>query len=202
MNIEKDEKVLDFFIERELDPLTQVEYIRHIKYYIEHAGDNLTPTQLIDEAIEEERAKVPHEDRKIEKRFKRFKKWLLEQDYSSETKRGMLGCIKTFYITSHVNLSENSSYDVNSVNKCLFSSLNNLTASFHALFIGSLSNFRRARVRNIFKSCVNTVADVLVSSSFTFTNTTFAPPMFLCLFISSFNKINFSVFYVLCALNL
>lgn len=102
MNIEKDEKVLDFFIERELDPLTQVEYIRHIKYYIEHAGDNLTPTQLIDEAIEEERAKVPLEDRKIEKRFKRFKKWLLEQDYSSETKRGMLGCIKTFYITSHV----------------------------------------------------------------------------------------------------
>lgn len=103
MKLEDDPKVIEFFLERESKPGTQKKYQTHLKHYIKHAGDGLTPTELIREAISEERAGVYIEDRQITKRFLRLKQWLLLQDWADISKRTVLSNIKTFYKTLHVN---------------------------------------------------------------------------------------------------
>ncbi len=103
MKIWEDPKVLEFFIEREIHPETQAKYIRMLRYYIEHSGDGLTPTELIREARQEERAGVYIEDRKITERFLRFKAWLIKQPWGDMTKRITLSLLKTFYKTLHVH---------------------------------------------------------------------------------------------------
>lgn len=103
MKLEDDQRVIEFFLERESKEGTKKKYITHLQHYIQHAGDNLTPTELIQEAINEERAGIYIEDRKITKRFLRLKAWLLEQDWADVSKRTVLSNIKTFYKTLHVH---------------------------------------------------------------------------------------------------
>lgn len=55
-----------------------------------------------------------------------------------------------------------------SFNKSLFFILNNWIASFQPLFKGSLSNFKLHNALNNLKSSLKTVADVRVSSCFSF----------------------------------
>jgi predicted AlkP superfamily phosphohydrolase/phosphomutase len=86
MKLEDDQRVIEFFLERESEEGTKKKYITHLKHYIQHAGDNLTPTELIQEAINEERAGIYIEDRKITQRFLRLKAWLLEQEWDNEMK--------------------------------------------------------------------------------------------------------------------
>lgn len=103
MKLEDDPKVIQFFLERESKPGTKKKYYTHLKHYIQHAGDGLTPTELIQEAISEERAGIYIEDRKIQKRFLRLKAWLLEQKWTDISKKTVLSNIKTFYKTLHVH---------------------------------------------------------------------------------------------------
>ncbi len=103
MKLEDDQRVIEFFLERESKEGTKKKYITHLKHYIQHAGDNLTPTELIQEAINEERAGIYIEDRKITQRFLRLKAWLLEQEWADVSKRTVLSNIKTFYKTLHVH---------------------------------------------------------------------------------------------------
>lgn len=103
MDLSEDEKVIEFFLEREIKPATQTKYYTHLKHYIEHAGDGLTPTELIQEARSEERQGIYIEDRKIHKRFIRFKAWLLTANWDESTKKIALSNIKTFYKTLHIN---------------------------------------------------------------------------------------------------
>jgi len=106
MDLRDDAKLLKFFLEREIDEKTEENYIRHLKHYIRVAGDGLTPTELIKEAKDEEIAGIYEDYRTIEKRFTRFKAWLLEQGkqkkISNATQRYMLNSIKTFYKTLKV----------------------------------------------------------------------------------------------------
>jgi integrase len=103
MKLEDDQRVIEFFLERESKSGTRKKYYTHLKHYIQHAGDNLTPTELIQEAINEERAGIYIEDRKITQRFLRLKAWLLEQEWADVSKRTVLSNIKTFYKTLHVH---------------------------------------------------------------------------------------------------
>jgi len=53
MTFEDDDNLIEFFINRESCKITQDKYIHHLKLYSKIAGDNLTPTQLVDEAKKE-----------------------------------------------------------------------------------------------------------------------------------------------------
>jgi integrase len=99
MDLRDDEKVIEFFLERDLSPQTEINYIRHLKYYINSSNDKLTPAELITEAINEERAGIYEEDRKIKKRFQKFKLWLKKQEMNERTQKTVLSNIKTFYKT-------------------------------------------------------------------------------------------------------
>lgn len=102
MDLRNDEKVQEFFLERDISPQTEINYLRYLKYYIKNCGDGLTPTELIQEAIREERAGIYEEDRKIKKRFQRFKVWLRKQEMTDKTQKTILSNIKTFYKTLNV----------------------------------------------------------------------------------------------------
>lgn len=102
MDLRNDEKVQEFFLERDISPQTEINYLRYLKYYIKNCGDGLTPTELIKEAISEERAGIYEEDRQIKKRFQRLKLWLKTREMGDKTKRTILSSIKTFYKTLNV----------------------------------------------------------------------------------------------------
>lgn len=103
MNLSDDEKVIEFFLERELNYRTENHYIRNLNYYIKAAGDGLTPTTLINEAKREEMEGIYEDNRKIKKRFLNFKRWLKDNhNMDATTKRFVFNSIKTFYKTLNI----------------------------------------------------------------------------------------------------
>ncbi len=40
MDLKDDEKLIEFFLERESKPKTQTQYYVHLNYFIKHAGDD------------------------------------------------------------------------------------------------------------------------------------------------------------------
>lgn len=97
MDLRDDEKVQEFFLERDITKQTEISYLRYLKYYIKNAGDGLTPTDLIKEAKTEAKQGIDEDERKIKKRFQRFKKWLKTQEMTDRTQKTILSSIKTFY---------------------------------------------------------------------------------------------------------
>jgi hypothetical protein len=105
MDIREDEKVIEFFLEREISPETEIKYIRTLKKYMKHAGDGLKPVELIQEAKHDQRTIIDEDDRRVKKRLQRFKKWLKEQkNLKDNTQRTYLMYIKTFYTTLGIRI--------------------------------------------------------------------------------------------------
>ncbi len=103
MDLRDDEKVIDFFLERELKSTSEDSYIRILTEYIREAGDGLTPTELILEAKREKKEIEDEDERTILKRFKRFKLYLKKKPkLTNETRKHYISSIRTFYTTLNV----------------------------------------------------------------------------------------------------
>jgi integrase len=92
----KDDKLFQEFIYgRKLKQSTQDVYGIKLTAYSELIG--MTPSELIQEAEEEEDDGIRLRKRKIKTYFQRYHEWLTEQDYSKEHIRLAMGVIRTFY---------------------------------------------------------------------------------------------------------
>lgn len=108
MEIEDDEKWIEFIINRELCERTKGQYRSHIKMYCEttktKTAPPLTPTELIEDAINESEQGIHISRSKIRKRFIMFKQWLLEQDYKQSTRKKIMDHVRSFHHESEIQL--------------------------------------------------------------------------------------------------
>lgn len=106
--------VNELFSLRELDVKTREKYILALNRYCTEIEPVTTPEQLIEEALDEEMAFPPiHEsNRKMTKRFMKFKTWVDEQGWTGESKIVTFNCIKTLYRDLGVKIPEKMKFKV------------------------------------------------------------------------------------------
>lgn len=106
--------VNELFSLRELDVKTREKYMLALNRYCTEIEPVKMPEQLIEEALEEEVAFPPiHEsNRKMTKRFMKFKAWVDEQGWTGESKIVTFSSIKTFYRDLGVKITEKMKFKV------------------------------------------------------------------------------------------
>lgn len=95
MNLEKDPLYVEFVLKRNLKPSSIRSYKRKFVIYSQVTG--LTPSQLIEEAENEEDAALRMRKRKIKKHLQDFQDHLIENDFSPKKIVDTITTIRGFY---------------------------------------------------------------------------------------------------------
>ncbi|UTB32761.1 MAG: site-specific integrase [Methanobacterium sp. ERen5] len=95
MDILQDIKFKQFLQNREIQPLTKILYSSEIRFYSEFL--DLTPSQIIDEAIKEEKSSIWISERRIKEHLLDYKSYLINQGYTNSNILKKLSIVKSFY---------------------------------------------------------------------------------------------------------
>ncbi len=107
MDIDIDEKFLEWLDTIEATESTRAVYLTHIKKFCEFVGK--TPTQLINDSIAEvKEGKLPAE-RKAKGYVAKFKKHLADEGYAPKTQQATMAALKSFFKSYDMPLSESIS---------------------------------------------------------------------------------------------
>ena len=104
MKIEEDPRIEEFLKSRELKEETVKKYLRHLAIYSEITG--LTPSELIDQAIIEEKRRIELPKRQIGKHLLEFKEELENRNFSPAHIRTAITNVRTFYHEHKIELPE------------------------------------------------------------------------------------------------
>lgn len=104
-NIENDPYFLDWINDLDLRPSTIKIYLVILTDYCNLIGK--TPTQLITEALEQQKQGIHNPLRDIKKYLTRFRQHLQEKEYSPKTIRSQITCIRGFYNQYEIDLPKN-----------------------------------------------------------------------------------------------
>lgn len=104
MKIEKDPRIEAFLKRRKLQEETMKKYLRHLTIYSEITG--LTPSELIDQAITEEKGRVELSKRQIGKHLLDFKEELENRNFSPAHIGTGITNVRTFYREYKIELPE------------------------------------------------------------------------------------------------
>lgn len=106
--------VNELFSLREIHVKTRGKYVHALNIYCTEIEPVMMPEELIDEALEEEVAFPPiHEsNRKMTKRFMKFKAWIDNYGYKGSSKIVMYSYIKTFYRDLGVKIPDKMKFKV------------------------------------------------------------------------------------------
>ncbi|MBU4220935.1 MAG: tyrosine-type recombinase/integrase [Euryarchaeota archaeon] len=95
MEIEKDEKLLQWFTNNELAANTRVSYMGFMQLFCDCVG--LTPSQLVAESISEIKAGLLPAERKIGGQIAKFKKCMTDKRYAPKSFHIGIAAIRSFY---------------------------------------------------------------------------------------------------------
>jgi integrase len=107
IEIENDTRVIQWFELADIAPSTRVNYTIYMKFFCECIGK--TPTELIDESIQETKKGLLLSERNTVVYLTKFKKWLNDNEYADKTKALAISTIKSFYKTFDIQLSSSIS---------------------------------------------------------------------------------------------
>lgn len=99
MDIDDDPRLEIYFDLKDREESTKRRTKDILKNYLRSQEDDLTLSELVQEAIIEEKEDVHKLDRKIVKRLIRFKKWCKKQGHSQLTQKIEISRVKSFYRT-------------------------------------------------------------------------------------------------------
>ncbi|MEN6291071.1 MAG: hypothetical protein ABFD07_03500, partial [Methanobacterium sp.] len=102
MNIKEDPHLTDFLENRHLKPASIDQYTRQLKQYCKFTEK--TPTELIEEAEEEEEERIRMKNRKIKKYLQQYMAYLKKENKSPNYITNSIGTIKTFYKEFEIEL--------------------------------------------------------------------------------------------------
>ena len=94
-NLYDDPCIKDFLNNRDLQPSTIRSYMHHIRLYCTHI--NLTPSQFIEEAEQQEHDRIMMRRRNIKSHLLSFKEFLQSQNYSPQNISVIMTVIRSFY---------------------------------------------------------------------------------------------------------
>ncbi len=105
MDISKDTKLLQWFVNSDLSDATRRLYSMYMRYFCDCVGK--TPTELITDAIKEiKEGKLPSE-RKESEYFAKYKVLLKERNLSPKSQSVAITCARSFYKSYDIQLSAN-----------------------------------------------------------------------------------------------
>ena len=102
MNIKEDPHLIDFLENRHLKPASIDQYTRQLKQYCKFTKK--TPTELIEEAEDEEEERIRMKNRKIKKYLQQYVQHLKAENKSPNYITNCMGTIKTFYREFEIEL--------------------------------------------------------------------------------------------------
>ena len=102
MNIQNDPHLIEFLQNLNIRKTTQEIYIKRLKVYCEFTGK--TPTQLIEEAEEDEESRIRMKNRRIKKDIMNYLIYLREQNRSPNYITSLIATIKSFYSEYDIEL--------------------------------------------------------------------------------------------------
>lgn len=94
-----DPAFIEFKDNHEIGEGTMIGYVNALQRYVELHG--LSLSELVEEALKEEKERVAKKDRNILKRMRAFRKYLKSLDLSEKTIKRMLAGVKSFYEFGH-----------------------------------------------------------------------------------------------------
>ncbi|MGB9979413.1 tyrosine-type recombinase/integrase [Methanobacterium sp.] len=95
MNIQNDPHLIEFLQNLNVRKTTQEIYIKRLKVYCQFTGK--TPTQLIEEAEEDEENRIRMKNRRIKKDIMKYLVYLREQNRSPNYITNLIATVKSFY---------------------------------------------------------------------------------------------------------
>lgn len=102
MNIKEDPYVMEFLLNRNIKAVTKDQYIRRLKQYFKYL--EMTPTQVIDEAIQEEEQGIRKPNRKIKKHMLNFFNHIKNEGKSPNYIKSTMTVIRSFYNEFEIEL--------------------------------------------------------------------------------------------------
>ena len=102
MNLKEDPQIIEFLLNRNLKPHSEYQYLKRIKQYCQYT--QLTPTELIEEAINEEEQGIRKPNRKIKKYMIGYINKLKNENKSPNYITTGITIIKTFYNEFEIEL--------------------------------------------------------------------------------------------------
>lgn len=101
-DIEKDDKFQSLLDSRELTDKAASNYLTAITQYCNL--HQMTPTELINEAYEDEDNRIRRSERRLKKKLIKFRKYLKDEGYEPTYARTLMTIVRTFYIEDEIVL--------------------------------------------------------------------------------------------------
>lgn len=102
LEIQEDPVFASYLEEKLLKPSTIENYSYHMQRYCNSTG--MTPTQLLEEAENEEEERIPLRKSKLKEHLKNFELFLIVKDYSKKHQESAMGSIRNFYSWHDIQL--------------------------------------------------------------------------------------------------
>jgi integrase len=102
LEIQDDPVFADYLEEKVLKPRTIEIYSYHMKHYCEATG--MSPTDLLEEAEDEEEERVPLRKTKLRQHLKTFEEFIKIKDFSKQHQQGAMTIIRNFYSFHDIRL--------------------------------------------------------------------------------------------------